>query len=55
MDVFKINDDDADDDDNEVVIGPNVKLECVPKFCYLGNRLGAGGGVEEVARMHHTI
>ena len=26
----------------EVVIEPNVKLECVPKFCYLGNTLGAG-------------
>ena len=27
-----------------------MKLECVPKFCYLGDTLGAGGGVEEVAR-----
>ena len=26
----------------EVVIEPNVKLECVPKFCYLGDTLGAG-------------
>ena len=34
----------------EVVIEPNVKLECVPKFCYLGDTLGAGGGVEESAR-----
>ena len=34
----------------EVVIEPNVKLECVPKFCYLGDTLGAGGGVEEAAR-----
>ena len=34
----------------EVVIGPNVELECVPKFCYLGDTLGAGGGVEEAAR-----
>ena len=31
----------------EVVIEPNVKLECVPKFCYLGD---TGGGVEEAAR-----
>ena len=30
----------------EVVIEPNVKLECVPKFCYLGDTLGAGGGVD---------
>ena len=34
----------------EVVIEPNAKLECVPKFCYLGDTLGTGGGVEEVAR-----
>ena len=26
----------------EVVIEPNVKLECVPEFCYLGDKLGAG-------------
>ena len=26
----------------EVVIEPNVKLECDPKFCYLGDTLGAG-------------
>ena len=29
-----------------VVIEPNVKLECVPKFLYLGDTLGAGGVVE---------
>ena len=34
----------------ELVIEPNVKLECVTKFCYLGDTLGAGGGVEEAAR-----
>ena len=34
----------------EVVIEPNVKLECIPKFCYLGNTLGEGGCVEEAAR-----
>ena len=33
----------------EVVIEPNVKLECVPKFCYLGDTLGAGGDAEEAA------
>ena len=26
-----------------------MKLECVPKFRYLGNTLGTGGGVEEAA------
>ena len=34
----------------EVVIEPNVELECVPKFCYLDDTLGAGGGVGEAAR-----
>ena len=34
----------------EVVIEPNVKLERVPKFCYLGDTLGAGGGVDEAVR-----
>ena len=33
----------------EVVIEPDVKLECVPKFCYLGDTLGARG-VKETAR-----
>ena len=34
----------------EVEIEPNVKLECVSRFCYLGDMLGAGGGGEEAAR-----
>ena len=36
----------------EIVIEPNVKLECVPKFCYLqlGDPPGVGGSVEEAAR-----
>ena len=29
---------------------PGGKAECVPKFCYLGDTLGSGGGVEEAAR-----
>ena len=29
----------------------NVKLECVSKFCYLGDTLGAIGDVEEAARV----
>ena len=33
----------------KVVIEPNMKLECVTKFCYLGNT-GAREGMEEVAR-----
>ena len=38
----------------EVVIEPNLKLECVPKFCYLSDTLGAGGrrcGEEARARV----
>ena len=34
----------------KIQIEPNVKLECVPKFCYLGDTLGAGGGEDEAAR-----
>ena len=34
----------------EVVIEPNVKLECFTKFCYLGDTSGVGGGAEEAAR-----
>ena len=33
----------------EVEIKPNVKLEYVSRFCYLGDALSAGGGVEETA------
>ena len=33
-----------------VVIEHNVKLECDPKFCYLGDTLGPRGGVEEAER-----
>ena len=32
------------------MIEPNVKLECVPKFCFFGDTLGAKGGVKEAAR-----
>ena len=34
----------------EVVIEPNVKLECVPKFCYLSDTFGARGSVEEACK-----
>ena len=27
-----------------------MKLKCVPKFCYLGDTLGAGGGGDVAAR-----
>ena len=35
---------------SEVELEPAVKVECVSKFCYLGNTLGSGGGVVEAAR-----
>ena len=35
---------------SEVELEPAVKVECVPKFCYLGDTLGSGGGVVEAAR-----
>jgi hypothetical protein len=34
----------------EVDLGSNEKLECVDKFCYLGDMIGAGGGAEEASR-----
>ena len=34
----------------EVVIEPNVKLECVHKFCYLGDTFGAGGSMDVMKR-----
>ena len=33
----------------EVWFEPHVKLECVTKFCYLGDTVGVGGGGEEGA------
>ena len=35
----------------EVVLEDGGKLELVDKFCYLGDMLGSGGGVEEASRM----
>ena len=37
------------EDPKEVGLGPN-RIECVNKFCYLGDMIGAGGGAEEAAR-----
>ena len=34
----------------EVEIELGVKLQCVPKFCYLSDTLDAGEGVDEAAR-----
>ena len=35
---------------SEVELEPGVKVECVSKFCYLGDTPGSGGGVVEAAR-----
>jgi hypothetical protein len=32
------------------VLGDAGKLECVDSFCYLGDMLDAGGGVEDVTK-----
>ena len=35
---------------SEIELEPGVKVECMSKFCYLGDTLGSGGGVVEAAR-----
>ena len=34
---------------SKVELEPDLKVECVSKFCYLGDTLGFGGGVVEAA------
>jgi len=34
----------------DVEIEVNEKLECVDRFCYLGDMIGAGGGAEEASK-----
>jgi hypothetical protein len=31
----------------EISLGAGLQLECVEKFCYLGEMIGARGGAEE--------
>ena len=35
---------------SEVGLEPGKKMECLSKFCYLGDKLVSGGGVVEAAR-----
>ena len=35
---------------SEVELEQGVKVECLSKFCYLGDTLGSGGDVVEAAR-----
>jgi len=34
----------------QVLLGNDQSLECVDKFCYLGNMIAAGDGAEEASR-----
>jgi hypothetical protein len=34
----------------EIRLGQDGRLECVDRFCYLGDMIGAGGGAEDAAR-----
>ena len=34
----------------EISLGTDLRLECVGKFCYLGDVVGAGGGAEDASR-----
>ena len=34
----------------QLLLGDGLSLECVEKFCYLGDMIGAGGGAGEAAR-----
>src|SRR5580658_1311077 len=34
----------------ELSIGNTDKVDCVDRFCYLGDMIGDGGGVEEASR-----
>lgn len=37
-------------DKRELVLGPSSTLEVVDRFCYLGDVIGAGGGVQEASK-----
>ena len=34
----------------EVMLGEAGKLDCVDRFCYLGDMIGEGGGIEEATK-----
>ena len=38
------------EEQKDVILEQGGKLECVDKFCYLGDMIGAGGGAEEASR-----
>ena len=38
------------EEEAELTLGQDGKLECVEKFCYLGDMLGSRGGAEDASR-----
>ena len=40
---------------SEVELEPDVKVECVSKFYYMGDTLDSGGGVVEGVRDVHSL
>ena len=42
------------EDSKEIKLGRDT-IECVDKFCYLGDMIGAGGGAEEAARTELNV
>ena len=38
------------EDPQQILLGDDQSLDCVDKFCYLGDMIAAGGGAEEASR-----
>ena len=36
-----------------IALEVGASVECVNKFCYLGDMLGSGGGADDASRMSH--
>jgi len=42
---------DSEHEKRSLVMNTGVEFECVDRFCYLGDKIGAGGGAELASRM----